>query len=105
MVSIGGWGEGVSRYSKMMSSSNSRKIFINSVVDFIKENDFDGLDIDIEYPGYVERGGSANDKVNFYRLIQELKTAFKPYNWELTIAVPINSKVIENGYRVRDICL
>ena len=42
--------------------SNTRfKIFTQSVVDILREFDFDGLDFDWEYPG--ARGGAPEDKV------------------------------------------
>ena len=61
MIAIGGWNEGVKKYSKMASSKQSRQEFINSVVKFIQKHGFDGLDVDWEYPGDTERGGGWND--------------------------------------------
>ena len=61
MIAIGGWNEGVKRYSKMASTKANRAEFVESVVEFIKEHGFDGLDVDWEYPGDTDRGGSWSD--------------------------------------------
>ncbi len=55
-----------------------RKKFVNSAVALLKEHDFDGLDVDWEYPS--NRGGDKTiDKVNFIALLTELKEAFEPH--------------------------
>lgn len=46
LISIGGWGDGSDKYSKMVSNPTSRKTFVNSVIEFLKKYDFDGLDFD-----------------------------------------------------------
>ena len=42
---------GSTKYSEMASTAERRKTFIDSVVVMLQENDFDGLDLDWEYPG------------------------------------------------------
>ena len=53
----------------MAADPAARKYFAASALNFIKKHKFDGLDLDWEYPG--KRGGSAEDKENFIRLIQD----------------------------------
>jgi chitinase len=77
LVSVGGW-----TWSKNFSDASltreSRKIFIDSAVDFIAKYDLDGLDIDWEYPGL--RGDDnrfrPEDKENYTLLLKELRLRF-----------------------------
>ena len=65
MIAIGGWNEGAKKYSDMALTKESRKTFIESVIEFLVEHGFDGLDLDWEYPGDTERGGRWADKYEF----------------------------------------
>lgn len=101
LLGIGGWNEGSTNYSMMASSSDSRKTFIASTVKFLRTYDFDGLDLDWEFPG--NRGGAAYDKQNFVRLVQELRDAFKHYRFLLTAAISANKDIINTGYDIPEI--
>ena len=46
LIAIGGWNEGSIKYSNMASKPETRKIFVESVVQFIERFGFDGLDLD-----------------------------------------------------------
>lgn len=55
-ISIGGWDAGGKIFSEMAKNSKRRKSFIESVVKFMKKYDFDGVDVDWEYPVARDRG-------------------------------------------------
>jgi chitinase len=77
LVSVGGW-----TWSKNFSDASltreSRKIFIDSAVDFIAKYDLDGLDIDWEYPGLKgdDNRFRPEDKENYTLLLKELRLRF-----------------------------
>jgi chitinase len=60
---MGGWTAGSVIYSNMASTASNRKEFIDSAIEWLRKYDFDGLDMDWEYP--ANRGGKPEDKTNF----------------------------------------
>ncbi|KAH9416601.1 Cht9p [Dermatophagoides pteronyssinus] len=101
MIAIGGWNEGSVKYSNMAANPESRKTFVNSVMDFLERYDFDGLDFDWEYPG--SRGGKPEDKRNFVILLRELKQAFEPKGYILSSAVAAGKHFMDPAYDVPQI--
>ena len=78
LLAVGGWtheGGAISPFSRMVSSAGKRKVFIDSVVKHLRKYNFDGLDLDWEYP--ANRGNSPpQDKHRFTVLCRELLDAF-----------------------------
>lgn len=89
LISVGGWTLS-DTFSDMAANGTSRANFAKSAVEFCKLYQFDGIDIDWEYPGFAEHSGSARDKKNFTLLLEELYYAAKSVNPALliTIAAP-----------------
>ena len=57
-------------YSQMASSPDKRQTFVKSVGDLLTQYNFDGLDMDWEYPAAENRGGRPEDKQNFVSLMR-----------------------------------
>lgn len=98
ILAIGGWNEGSTKYSNMAKQKSTRKTFINSCVAFLLKYDFDGLDLDWEYP--ANRGGAAEDKENFIHLLEEIKQDFKPDGLLVTAAVAAGKGTIDTAYNI-----
>jgi chitinase len=96
-IALGGWNEGSEKYSGMAKDPQLRSRFVKSVVAFLKKPDFDGLDLNWEYPG--QRGGDVKvDKKDFTALLKELKQAFEPYGYVLSAAVSPGKTIIDDAY-------
>ena len=69
LLAVGGWNEGSKRFSPMVADAQKRKQFVKSAVKFLRQNHFDGLDLDWEYPAF-RYGGKPRDKDNYATLVQ-----------------------------------
>lgn len=103
-VAIGGWNDSLGdKYSRLVRSRENRARFINDVVEFIEKYNFDGLDLDWEYPvcWQVECWkGKPDEKEAFAEFVKELAWTFKPRGWLLSAAVSPSKMVIDAGYEV-----
>jgi len=75
LVSAGGW-LWSQNFSDMALTAQNRRVFEDSVMEFLAQYDLDGLDIDWEYPGLPGAGHPyrAEDKQNFTALLKELRS-------------------------------
>ena len=92
MIAIGGWDDSLDgKYSILVSDSKNIAAFVESVMGFLRQYGFDGLDLDWEYPTTPE------DKIGFANLITALREAFKPMGYLLSAAVVCNAEKTEAG--------
>lgn len=69
-------------FIEMAVSASARKLFINNVVNFARNNNLDGVDMDWEYPSTAD--GSAD---NYVLLMKELSDSLHKYNKFLSAAI------------------
>ncbi|XP_061191469.1 chitinase-3-like protein 1 isoform X2 [Saccostrea echinata] len=106
LLAVGGWNAGSKAFSPMVASTESRLLFVNSAIDFLRKYGFDGLDLDWEYP--TRRGGRPEDKENFAKLVKLLREAFdreaqqsgKP-RLLLSAAVPTSKELVDQAYDIK----
>jgi chitinase len=79
-VCVGGWGKS-GGFSKMAGEPATRIAFVRNLTIFLKKHELDGADVDWEHPK------SKSEIENFQKLLIELKKAFRPHGFELSIAV------------------
>ncbi|KAL8979214.1 MAG: hypothetical protein Q9205_005397 [Flavoplaca limonia] len=94
-ISVGGWSfndpgnnpDTRTAFSDMASSSGNRGKFIASLLSFMRNHGFDGVDLDWEYPAADDRGGKEADTANYVSLVKEMKAAFG-LRYGLTVTLP-----------------
>ena len=90
---------------------HNRTKFINQTIKFIREWNFDGVDLDWEFPGDRERGADKDSKENFNFLVSELRLAINKEaeltgkrRLLITSAVAADPVKINAGYVVKNLC-
>ncbi|KAM5470007.1 hypothetical protein MferCBS49748_002771, partial [Microsporum ferrugineum] len=81
-IAIGGWafndpGPTATTFSDLVGSEANQREFFKSLISFMATYDFDGVDIDWEYPVDKDRGGRPQDFENFPKFMANLKNALK----------------------------
>jgi len=106
MLAIGGWNEGSTRFSPLVADPDRRQVFIKSALRFLRQYNFDGLDLDWEYPTQ-RKGGRPQDKENYAILIAEMRAAFESEAKKtgkerllISMAVPASLEYAGKGYAI-----
>lgn len=99
--SIGGWTLS-DPFSAMSANSANRAAFARNCRRLIEEYDFDGIDLDWEYPGYASHSGTPEDTKNFSLLLRDIRMELNELGaqmnrfYGLTAALPCGPSNIKN---------
>ena len=99
--SLGGWTLS-DAFPPMAADAASRRNFARNCRDLIVDYDFDGIDLDWEYPGYAAHSGTPADTENFNLLLRDIREELDALGAEtgrfygLTAALPCGPSNIEN---------
>ena len=99
LPSIGGWSLS-NNFPAIAASQAKRDTFAQACVNLIDTYNFDGIDLDWEYPGYAPHGGSAADKANFSLLLQAIRTAIDNYGQAHGKTLLLTSAVSADGVKM-----
>ncbi|KAJ3559303.1 hypothetical protein NM688_g429 [Phlebia brevispora] len=101
-ISVGGWSFNdpptQNVFSDLAASSQNQLAFATSLLTFLLQYGFDGVDIDWEYPGACDRGGSPADIENYPLLMQIICTVFDAsgHSLGLTFTAPSSFWYLQN---------
>ncbi|GFS17185.1 chitinase-3-like protein 1 [Elysia marginata] len=105
LLAVGGWNMASAPFTAMVATPQTRAHFISTSIDFLRGHNFDGLDLDWEYP--ADRGSPPEDRNRFTALVQELRAAFDAEGiltnrqaLLLTAAVAAGKEKIDKGYDI-----
>lgn len=96
ILSIGGWDfctdpSTYMIFRDVVASESSRSTLVNNILDYLSENNFDGVDIDWEYPDEPDIPGipvgTPADATGFYLLLEELKESIVANAADKTISI------------------
>ncbi|XP_034950235.1 chitinase-3-like protein 2 [Chelonus insularis] len=103
MISAGGINELNYGFPEMVKTHANRKQFIRSVLNITKVYNFDGLDIDWEFPAWL--GGNKRETIYYVQLLQELKKEFVRSGRDLILSAAVGAPaaIIDASYHVPEI--
>ncbi|KAL1434591.1 hypothetical protein MTO96_011678 [Rhipicephalus appendiculatus] len=104
MLSVGGGGKSRCFHDMVSDPSNTDR-FVACVVETLRRNNLDGIDVDWEFPMDIRNG-----KAHFSRLLQKLRAAFDDeavasgrQRLILSAAVAAQSVIVNSSYNVQEI--
>ncbi|CAH1961842.1 unnamed protein product [Acanthoscelides obtectus] len=101
LVSVGGAGND-GEFPKMVLNHANRKSFIRSVIEYVKEYNIDGVDLDWEFPN-EDQEHDKMQKVHFTQLLSEFRKSIEHqpnHPFLLTVAVAAPDFIVQNSYDV-----
>ncbi|XP_076075265.1 putative chitinase 10 isoform X1 [Mytilus galloprovincialis] len=105
LLAIGGWTHGSAPFTALVDNTQDMETFAANAIKYLRNINFDGLDLDWEYP--ANRGSPPEDKHRFTQLCKILRSAFEDDAKRigrprllLTAAVAAGEGTIETAYEI-----
>jgi len=89
LFAIGGWNAASDGFKDIVASDSAMNHFVETSITFLNKYNFDGLDLDWEYPGLPERGSKPAHKQAFTKLVQTLSAAYKKLDKPLLLSAAV----------------
>ncbi|KAJ5848907.1 CAZyme family GH18 [Penicillium rubens] len=94
LIALGGWtfndpGPTATIFSDLAASETKQKIFFESLINFLSVHDFDGVDLDWEYPEADDRSGKPEDYKNFPTFMENLRKALDGTGGRNTLSITL----------------
>lgn len=102
LAAIGGWSLS-HNFPIIAADPAKRDTFAQACIHLIQTYNFDGIDIDWEYPGFASHGGTPQDKVNFTLLLQAIRSALDIYGQNTNKTFLLTACVSANEDKMQDI--
>ncbi|XP_050394215.1 chitotriosidase-1 [Patella vulgata] len=108
ILSVGGWSMGSALFHKAVETDSSRRTGAQNIVRFLRSHNFDGIDIDWEFPG--DRGSPAADRHKYTLYLKAIRNAFDKESKSsgkptLLLSAALNPmpSMFDNSYEVPEI--
>jgi len=95
LIAIGGWGRSEG-FAAMSTNTEARQKFIQNITKFCLDNGFGGADFDWEFPANL------SEEIGYWKLLTEVKEAFKLHNLLVTVALNMHQKLSADAYAALD---
>ncbi|KAK8076337.1 hypothetical protein PG994_003609 [Apiospora phragmitis] len=89
-IAIGGWAmNDPGPFSDMVKSEANQDAFFESLISFMALHDFDGVDLDWEYPVAEDRGGISEDFDNYVHMLARLRNRLNGTGHRVGISITL----------------
>lgn len=101
LVSVGG-GKNDKGFPNMVLNHKSRKIFIKSIKNLLRNYTLDGIDLDWEFPALHSVAGTGRERQHFSQLLREIRMEYirEKRNYLLTVAAAAPQTIVDVSYDV-----
>ena len=105
-IAIGGWamndpGPYRTTFSDLAKSEAAQDKFFDALLTFLVQNDFDGVDLDWEYPVADDRGGVKEDFANYPKFLKRLRERLNASGKEYGLTLTLVSHALDNEIQVQ----